>query len=116
MRAPYEVPRVQLPASAAEDQATFTVPLDAVPRSQRTAFGTTAWAESYGRRNRSEAINSLLKETFVRINRGHFRVMCLAKITILTAFTLAGLNLTQTGNFCSRHGLDPATGQPEAAP
>ena len=60
---------------------------------QRFLPGTTAWRISYGRRQVVEGVNAMLKGGFVNIQHRFFRVLGLAKMTLLMALTLAGCHL-----------------------
>jgi hypothetical protein len=50
--------------------------------------------------------NSALKGAFAALGRGFFRVMGLAKTTVLLGFTLAAYNLDRVRSFKAQHGLD----------
>jgi hypothetical protein len=49
---------------------------------------------------------SALKGAFANLSRGFFRVMGIAKTTVLLGFTLAAYNLDRIRSFKAKHGLD----------
>jgi hypothetical protein len=46
------------------------------------------------------------KGAFANLSRGFFRVMGIAKTTVLLGFTLAAYNLDRIRSFKAKHGLD----------
>ena len=55
-----------------------------------------------GRRQVAEAANAALKGAFVDLGRKFFRVLGLAKVTLLLGFTIAGYNQDRARSFLAR--------------
>jgi hypothetical protein len=60
---------------------------------QSVPYGSGAWGQSYGRRALAETANALLKSSFARLERGHFKVMGLRKVSLLIGLLCVGVNL-----------------------
>jgi len=93
MRRPATTPLVDLPKGATCCQGIVSASPEELPLWQQFTPGTTAWRISMGRRNVVEGANGGLKGNFVNIERKFMRVMGLTKMTIMLAFTIAGMNL-----------------------
>ncbi len=75
---------------------------------QDIPFGTTAWFMSYRRRNCVESVNAALKGQFVDIDKGYQSFLRADKITLMLAFTLAGVNIDRANAYRAKHALKPA--------
>ncbi len=91
MRGSRNRPLVALPDGATCCTGTVTASVAELAHWQRFLPGTTAWRISYGRRQVVEGVNAMLKGGFVNIQHKFFRVLGLAKMTLLMAFTLGRL-------------------------
>jgi hypothetical protein len=97
---------IQLPA-------TITALPANLPVWQETIAGTSAHAESMGRRLVVETANSGLKGAFTDISEGCFRVFTTPKIAFLLSFTMAGYNLWTAKSFRALKALMEGTRQPQ---
>lgn len=68
-------------------------PEDMTRERQLARWGTTPWAESYGRRSHIESGNASAKVHHGRLGRGSTRVLGRARTTLLLAFILAAVNI-----------------------
>lgn len=102
MRGSRNRPLVALPDGATCCTGTVTASAAELAHWQRFLPGTTAWRISYGRRQVVEGVNAMLKGGFVNIQHKFFRVLGLAKMTLLMAFTLAGYNLEAIRSFLAK--------------
>ena len=60
---------------------------------------TPAWHEDFGRRNLIEATNSLLNGGFVNFDENYAHTVDDAKLSMLTAHSVAGLNRYVVANW-----------------
>src|SRR5467141_3915869 len=105
MRRSRTAPLVETEAECCCSGTLTAMPVE-LPWWQSITFGTTAWRISMGRRQVVESANSALKGAFADLGRGFFRVMGIAKTTVLLGFTLAAYNLDRIRSFKAKHGLD----------
>lgn len=85
-------------------------PSDMTRERQATRFGTTAWAQSYGRRSAVESLNASLKVHHGSIGRGSTQVMGTTRTTLLLAFMLAAVNIRI---LLSSYTFDPGRPHPD---
>ena len=98
------MPAANPPAKARPDtvcSAKFrTFSAEELPLSQRHIFGSTAWRKSYSRRGEVERHFARTKDhSQENIRRGSIRVMGLAKVGLLIAFSLASINQRLAASF-----------------
>ncbi len=105
MRRPATVPRADLPPNSTCCAGVVSASAEELPLWQQFTPGTTAWRISMGRRQLVEGANAGLKSNFVNIGRKFMRVMGLTKMTIMLAFTIAGLNLEMIRSFLAKERM-----------
>jgi hypothetical protein len=113
MRGSRNRPMVALPDGATCCNGAVTASAAELPNWQRFLPGTTAWRISYGRRQVVEGVNAMLKGGFVNIQHKFFRVLGLAKMTLLLAFTLAGYNLAAIRSFTAKKEAERTAAPPK---
>jgi hypothetical protein len=102
MRASRDAPLIDLPEGERCCDGTVSVQAAELPHWQRFLPGTTAWRNSYGRRQVVEGVNSMLKGGFANIAHKFFRVFGLTKMRILLAATIVGYNLEAIRSFLEK--------------
>jgi hypothetical protein len=114
MRRTKQGPLIDAPTGKCCD-GTVTAGADALPWSQPTIYGTSAWHDAYGRRPLVETVNSFLHGGFVDIDRGFVRLLNSGRITLFMTATAVGLNRWRVRRWERMHRLlDPT--DPEALP
>lgn len=96
MRAhPATRPTTSCPSTGCHCGRTITLgPEDHLRERQDKLYGTTKWAEDYGRRNLIESLNASLKVHHGGLRRGGIRVQTLQRTGILAALIMAATNIT----------------------
>jgi hypothetical protein len=117
MRKSRLAPLAELPEGVPCCHGTVSVSAGELPLWQPLPPGTTAWRISMGRRQTVEGGNAGLKGGFVNIQRKFFRVMGLAKMTVLLASTIVGYNVDRIRSFLARKAeeVQQAAGRPTRA-
>jgi hypothetical protein len=108
MRASRNAPLIDLPDGERCCDGTVSVQAAELPHWQRFLPGTTAWRNSYGRRQAVEGANGMLKGGFVNIAHKFLRVFGLTKMRILLAATIVGYNLWRIGAFLTKKAKEEA--------
>lgn len=88
-------PTTSCPSTGCHCGRTITLgPEDHLRERQDKLYGTTKWAEDYGRRNLIESLNASLKVHHGGLRRGGIRVQTLQRTGILAALIMAATNIT----------------------
>ncbi|MGY1884841.1 hypothetical protein ACI799_06010 [Blastococcus sp. SYSU DS0753] len=97
-------------------QQKSRVQMTELPFWQPTAHGSAQWWDSFNRRNRIEGIFGNVKNDAAQnVTRGRFRVMGLAKVSLMTLFIVMAANLRLTQTFQARQEKAAAGAAREAA-
>ena len=121
MTQPLHLPKALNPPSQAPPpcctQRTITVPGDIDPKSrQRHYWGSRDWIRSFRRRSRVEGwFGNLKNDSTEALNRGAFRVMGIAKTSLMLAIYAATTNLRLLRHWTTRQEPPPKPAGPASA-